>query len=155
MKVIDKRNRLRRESAMNHPPTQMDRDTFLSNLRHSELLTADELREAFRDLPDSRRGRIIARHLVEKGLITKFQAELLLVGRTSGFVLGQYRILDQLGQGGMGRVFKAEHLTMGRTVAIKVLAPQHTRTKKARKLFMREVRAAGRLMHPNIVTAHD
>src|SRR5207245_11347634 len=68
---------------------------------------------------------------------------------------GQYRILDGLGQGGMGRVFKAEHLPMGRTVAIKVLAPQHTKTEKARQLFMREVRAAGKLMHANIVTAHD
>ena len=56
--------------------------------------------------------------LVEANLITKFQAELLLIGRTNGFFLGPYKILDQLGQGGMGRVYKAEHLAMKRTVAL-------------------------------------
>src|SRR5205814_1338081 len=97
----------------------------------------------------------VARALVEQGQLTKFQAELLLAGRTTGFFLGQYRILEQIGQGGMGRVFKATHQAMNRTVAIKVLAPQHTKTEKARQLFQREVRAAGKLLHPNIVTAYD
>jgi serine/threonine protein kinase len=133
----------------------MDSDTFLEHLRQSGLVTEKDLDAALERVPITERGRTVARALVQLGLLTKFQAELLLVGRTSGFVLGQYRILDQLGLGGMGRVFKAEHLTMGRTVAIKVLAPQHTRTEKARQLFMREVRASGKLMHPNIVTAHD
>jgi serine/threonine-protein kinase len=134
---------------------RMDSQTFLTHLRHSGLVTDDELDAALERIPAAERGKPVARALVQQGLLTKFQAELLLVGRTSGFTLGQYRIVDQLGQGGMGRVFKAEHQTMGRTVAIKVLAPQHTKTEKARELFMREVRAAGRLMHPNIVTAHD
>ncbi|HYV37353.1 MAG TPA: serine/threonine-protein kinase, partial [Gemmataceae bacterium] len=101
------------------------------------------------------RGKALARTLVKEGLLTKFQAALLLIGRNSGFILGQYRILDQLGQGGMGRVFKAQHVTMGRTVALKVLAPRHTKTEKARKLFMREVRAVAKMTHQNIVTAHD
>jgi serine/threonine protein kinase len=135
--------------------THMDSQTFLANLRQSGLVSDDELDAALRRVPEHERGRSVARALVQLGLLTRFQAQLLLVGRTSGFTLGQYRILDQLGQGGMGRVFKAEHVTMGRTVAIKVLAPQHTKTEKARQLFMREVRAAGKLMHPNIVTAHD
>src|SRR5438067_2508967 len=108
--------------------TRMDSDTFLSHLRQSGLVADDELDAVLGRLPINDRGRPLARALVDHGLLTKFQAELLLVGRTNGFVLGQYRILDQLGQGGMGRVFKAEHVTMGRTVAIKVLAPQHTRT---------------------------
>jgi eukaryotic-like serine/threonine-protein kinase len=133
----------------------MDSQTFLANLRQSGLVGVEELEAALDRVPPTDRGKGVARALVHVGLLTKFQAELLLAGRTSGFVLGQYRILDLLGQGGMGRVFKAEHQTMGRTVAIKVLAPQHTRTPKARQLFMSEVRAAGKLMHPNIVTAHD
>lgn len=135
--------------------TRMDSQTFLTHLRHSRLVPEHDLTNALERMPATERGRSVARGLVQLGLITKFQAELLLVGKTSGFSLGQYRIVDQLGQGGMGRVFKAEHMTMGRSVAIKVLAPQHTRTEKARQLFLREVRAAGRLMHPNIVTAHD
>ncbi len=136
-------------------PTQMDRKTFLANLRQSGLLSREEIRAVKARLPESNRGRVIARALVGWGLLTKFQAELLLAGRTHGFLLGQYRILDQIGHGGMGRVFKAVHQTMNRVVAIKVLAPQLVRTEKAQQLFQREVRAAARLIHPNIVTAYD
>ena len=55
----------------------------------------------------------------------------------------------------MGRVFKAEHLTMQRIVALKVLSPGLLQTERARELFLREVRAVGQLVHPNIVTAYD
>jgi serine/threonine-protein kinase len=135
------------------PP--VDRDTFLANVRRSGLLTLEELAEAVARLPAGDRGRPVARALVELGLLTRFQATQLLAGRTSGFFLGQYRILDHIGQGGMGRVFKAEHRTLNRLVAIKVLAPRLLKTARAQELFRREVLAAGRLLHPNIVTAFD
>jgi serine/threonine protein kinase len=133
----------------------MDRQTFLSNLRQSGLVTGEQMAKVVPRLPDTNKGVILARALIEHGLLTRFQAELLLVGRTSGFHLGQYRILDHLGRGGMGRVFKAEHQTMNRVVAIKVLAPHLVKTPKAQQLFQREVRAAAKLVHPNIVTAYD
>ncbi|MBY0524041.1 MAG: serine/threonine protein kinase [Gemmataceae bacterium] len=136
-------------------PQTMDRQTFLSNLRQSGLVTGDQMAKVIGRLPETNRGILLARTLVEQGLLTRFQAELLLSGRTSGFHLGQYRILDHLGRGGMGRVFKAEHQTMSRVVAIKVLAPHLCKTAKAQTLFQREVRAAARLVHPNIVTAYD
>ena len=116
---------------------------------------ARDLRKLIDRLPDTDRGRVVARALVEAGILTRFQAELLLIGRTHGFFLGQYKILDQLGQGGMGRVYKAVHMTMKRTVAIKVLAPQLVQTAKAMKMFKHEVRAAAQLHHPNIITAFD
>jgi len=133
----------------------MDRQTFLANLRLSGLVEPAQLEEVTLLLPDTNRGRVIARDMVARGLITKFQAEMLLAGRTGGFQLGQYRILDQLGQGGMGRVFKAIHQTMHRVVALKVVTSQLVKTEQGRQLFMREVRAAACLMHPNIVTAYD
>src|SRR5437879_4547233 len=98
----------------------IDRQTFLSKLLESGLLSAEELADLNQRLPATQRGRVLARYLVDHGLLTRFQAERLLAGRTSGFVLGQYRILDQLGKGGMGRVFKAVHQTMHRVVALKV-----------------------------------
>jgi serine/threonine protein kinase len=133
----------------------MDRVAFLANLRQSGLLTRDQLAQAEAELPDATRGRLLARKLVEQGILTRFQAERLLAGRTGGFILGQYRILDQLGSGGMGRVYKAEHRTMRREVALKVLAPNLLKTERAQELFKREVRAAAQLNHPHIVTAYD
>jgi serine/threonine-protein kinase len=135
--------------------TYMDRETFLAHLRRSELLTPEQFAEVTKTLPDTHRGRLVARLLVQQGVLTRFQAEMLLAGRTNGFQLGQYRILAPLGRGGMGRVFQALHLTMNRIVALKLVAPQLVKTEVGRRLFAREVRAAARLVHPNIVTAYD
>jgi len=131
------------------------RQAFLANLRESGLVGDEQFAALEARLPETERGRLVARALVKDGVLTKFQAEQLLAGRTSGFVLGQYRVLDEIGKGGMGRVFKAVHVTMNRTVALKVLAPQLVETEKAQVLFQREMRAAARLMHPHIVTAYD
>lgn len=91
--------------------------------------------------------------LVAQGLLTPFQAEQMLVGRRK-LTLGQYKILDAIGQGGMGRVFKAEHVMMGREVAIKVL-PREKSTPETEAAFRREIRMLGRLDHDNLVRALD
>jgi len=68
--------------------------------------------------------------------------------------LGQYEFIRQLGKGGMGAVYMARHVELGKTVAVKVLpADQLSEVMIAR--FKREIRAIGQLDHPNIVTAHD
>lgn len=128
---------------------------FIDNIVESGLMDREELTRAIEGLPPTDRAKTIARHLVEKGRLTKFQAEKLLSGRTDGFILGQYRVLEELGRGGMGRVYKAVHQTMGRFVAIKLLAPDLTKTDRAVDLFQREVKAAAKLNHPNIVISFD
>jgi serine/threonine-protein kinase len=135
-------------------PLPVDGKTFLGYLRQSRLLTEEQITGFLGRLAGTDRGRVIARALVDAGLLTRFQAERLLAGRTS-FFLGPYRILEQLGRGGMGRVFKAEHGTMKRLVALKVLAPALLKTERARELFAREVQASARIVHPNVVTAYD
>jgi serine/threonine protein kinase len=68
----------------------------------------------------------------------------------------RYKILGQLGEGGMGVVYKAEHRVMGRMVALKVLNPESLSAHPTViDRFRREVRLASRLSHPNIVTAYD
>ncbi len=138
-----------------HVPPSIDRQTFLANVRQSGLLSDGQVAPVLDTLPDSAPGRAVARALVGAGLLTRFQAERLLAGRVHGFLLGQYRILDELGRGGMGRVYRAEHRTMGRIVALKVLAPNVLQSGRALELFRREVRAIAQVVHPNIVTAYD
>src|SRR5262249_44745532 len=91
------------------------------------------------------------------GLLTQFQAKQLLAGRSNGFKLGSYIIREQIGQGGMGAVYLAEHEALRRRVAIKVLLPPKDRadTKLALERFLREARAAAALDHPNIVRIQD
>ena len=67
----------------------------------------------------------------------------------------RYRVLELLGQGGMGAVYKAEHRLMERTVALKLIHRNFTSNPQAVERFKREVKLAARLAHPNIVTAHD
>jgi WD40 repeat protein len=67
----------------------------------------------------------------------------------------RYRILEVLGRGGMGMVFKAEHVLMKRTVALKVISRGLTLTPEIVKRFHREIEAAAQLSHPNIVAAYD
>ena len=133
----------------------VDRQTFLANLRQSGLLEEREIAAVADQLPEDAKSKHVARALMNRGLLTKFQAERLLSGRPTAFVLGQYRILDKLGRGGMGHVYKAEHRTMNRVVALKVLSPKLIQSDRAQDLFLREVRAVARLVHANIVTAFD
>lgn len=140
---------------MTQPTPRVDAREFIERVIASGLMDRDEVLRALEAMPPTERGKVVARHLVETGKLTKFQARKLLAGRTEGFILGQYRVLEELGRGGMGHVYKAVHQTMGRFVALKVLAPDLTKTERARGLFQREVRAAAKLHHPNIVTAFD
>jgi serine/threonine protein kinase len=133
----------------------MNRQTFLRCLQQSGLISEQASLEVAARLSDSDRAVDLARALVAQEFLTRFQARRLLAGKFKRLVLGQYRILDLLGQGGMGRVFKAVHATMERVVAIKVLSPQLLTSSLALDLFRREVRAAAQLHHPNIVTAFD
>jgi|GEM_PF-5699018 len=68
---------------------------------------------------------------------------------------GKYQLLELLGTGGMGAVYKAVDPHIGRTVALKLLAPGMQQNAELRERFLREARAAGRLQHPNIVVIHD
>jgi hypothetical protein len=72
-----------------------------------------------------------------------------------GLVVGNYVVLERIGQGGMGQVYKAQHRKMKRLVALKILPSSAMKSPDAVKRFQREVEAAAKLSHPNIVTAYD
>src|SRR5262245_30698530 len=92
---------------------------------------------------------ILGQRLVDLGYLNRWQIEQLKEGRTK-FTLGPYRIVNAIGQGGMGHVFKAEHKLLGRIEAIKVL-PKSKSTPDAVAAFQREIRAQAQLDHPNLV----
>ncbi|MCC9604416.1 protein kinase [Blastopirellula sp. JC732] len=93
--------------------------------------------------------------LIGRGLLTAFQLRAIEHGKTRGIRLGHYIVLDKVGEGGMGHVYKARHFRMNRVVALKILSRKHMRNPQKIQRFFQEVEAAARLTHPNIVTAYD
>jgi serine/threonine protein kinase len=133
-------------------------EQFIQSLADSGLMSPEEVQTVIDRLPDDKRpksGEDLARILYREGKLTKFQAQAIYQGKTKVLLLGNYVVLDSLGQGGMGQVFKAKHRRMDREVALKVLPSALMKQEDAVARFQREVKAAAKLMHPNIVVAHD
>ncbi|HEX5472103.1 MAG TPA: serine/threonine-protein kinase, partial [Lacipirellulaceae bacterium] len=120
--------------------SQQQLDDALSGLRSQNVDTASTA-----PIDDE----LLGRRLVDLGYLNRWQVEQLKEGRTK-FNLGPYRIVNAIGQGGMGHVFKAEHKLLGRIEAIKVL-PKAKSTPEAVAAFQREIRAQAQLDHPNLV----
>lgn len=136
----------------------VSRKQFVQRLLTSGLMTAEELKALEHPLPRRGRprdGQALAELLVEAGKLTAWQAQAVLRGEPARLVLGNYVLLDKIGAGGMGQVFRALHRRMDRQVALKILPPSATRDRDAVERFRREARAAARLAHPHIVVAYD
>ena len=135
-------------------PCQPECHAFLRSLDASGLVTpgiVEQLRLRYQ-----KQGFDAAVELaIEENWLTHYQLKRICEGEPEGLILGQYRILDELGRGGFGQVFKAVHTMMDRVTALKVIAPGLLLDKKVRSLFLREVLASTRLVHPNIAFAYD
>jgi response regulator RpfG family c-di-GMP phosphodiesterase/serine/threonine protein kinase len=93
--------------------------------------------------------------LVEHGLLTAYQSDRIRAGTTYGLVLGNYRVLERIGAGGMGVVFRGEHSLLRRPVAVKVLPLSRDQDPRLLLRFRAEMRVVAALQHPNIVAATD
>jgi response regulator RpfG family c-di-GMP phosphodiesterase len=93
--------------------------------------------------------------LVKHGLLTEYVASRIVAGTTFGLRFGNYRVLNRLGAGGMGVVFKAEHIYMRRLAAVKILPLSPEQDPRLLQRFYSEMRAVAQLQHPNIVAAFD
>ena len=112
-------------------PVAISVHQFTRQLTDSGLMPADAVTALIDALPDDKKpqdGEQLARLLVRQKKLTAYQAQQIYAGRGKSLILGNYRILDKLGQGGMGLVLKAEHQRMDRIVALKVLSPKVTKT---------------------------
>ena len=127
---------------------------LLDALRQTQLLGTEQLLQVERDLlPQFSPAPDLAQELVRRGWLTTYQSEQLLQGRGGELLLGPYVLLERLGEGGMGIVFKARHSLMNRLVALKVIRKERLARPEAIARFHREIRAAAHLAHPNIVAA--
>ncbi len=136
----------------------ISREEFVRQVSESGVLSRADLRTSIDELGDETNvldAVSLSRNLVRSGRLTPFQSEAILSGRLSDLCIGNYIVLDRLGAGGMGTVFKARHRRMKRVVALKVLSRETAGQSNFAQRFQREVETIAQFSHPNIVMAFD
>ncbi len=139
-------------------PVAVTLERFVHCLTASGLMSAADVASFEAALPPEGKPKdaeTLARSLVKAGKLTKYQAQAVYQGKIKGLVFDEYVVLDKIGEGGMGVVVKAQHRRMKRVVAIKMLPAATVKSPEAVQRFYREVEAAAKLTHANIVTAYD
>src|SRR5690606_13547665 len=125
------------------------------------LIDEARLRPCWEGIPAEKRDadaidRRLARKAVEAGLMTRWQAQQLLVGvRPQSLIYNKYVIEDIIGQGGMGRVYRARDRALRRPVALKVLSKERMNNPRALARFRREAWVGAQLQHENLVRVYD
>jgi serine/threonine-protein kinase len=128
---------------------------LLETLQRGRLLEAAQTAELAATQPPFPDAHALAKDLIRRGWLTPYQMNKVFQGKTAELVLGQYVLLERLGEGGMGAVFKARHRLMNRIVALKLIKPELLAHPHAQERFRHEIQAAAKCVHPNIVIAHD
>jgi serine/threonine protein kinase len=126
----------------------------------SGLIDAQGLSACWEAIPPEKRApdqidRRLARQAVQSGLLTLWQAQQLMAGRSTGFKIDRYILLEMIGQGGMGRVYLARDSRLNRRVALKILSPERVNNPRAIARFQREARVGAQLQHENLVRIYD
>jgi serine/threonine-protein kinase len=124
-------------------------------LRQYHLLNVKQWGQLATRLPRFADPRLLARELIQSGWLTPYQINQLFLDRGSDLLLGPYVVLERIGEGGMGQVFKARHHKLRRLAAIKVIRKERLANEAAVRRFYREIQAAAHLSHPNVVVAYD
>lgn len=129
---------------------------FLAALQASRLLADAQMQDIAGwsaqhrpDLPT------LAKEINRRGWLTVYQIKEIARGRGAGLHLGNYIVQDLLGEGGMGRVFRAHNTRLGRDEALKVIRGDKLKHPSAQARFTLEMQALGKVKHPNVVTAFD
>lgn len=131
-------------------------EAVLEVLRTSPLLRPAQQEEFARaDPAQFADARAIGQVLLERGWLTPFQINHLVLGKVSELFLGAYVLQERLGDGAQGVVYKALHQRMNRVVALKVIRKELLADPQAVERFYREVEVASQLSHDNIVHAYD
>jgi eukaryotic-like serine/threonine-protein kinase len=129
---------------------------FVDGIRQSGLLAQEQVDQivAWADAPNVD-PQVVAREIVQRDWLTAFQVKLFWKGRGNELFINQYVLVDRLGEGGMGEVFRARHRRMDRIVALKIIRKERLSSPDAVRRFLREIMAAAHLTHENVVMAYD
>lgn len=130
---------------------------FAQGIIDSGLLSQERLSKFRASIEPEKNKHVetLAKELLKAKLLTKFQVGRIIKGQHHGLVLANNALLEKIGEGGMGKVYLAQHQTMKRSVAVKLLDESATKDEYSTRRFHREVQAAAQLNHPNIVAAFD
>jgi tRNA A-37 threonylcarbamoyl transferase component Bud32 len=112
----------------------------------------DELRPR---LSEFAAAHSLVKELIQRNLLTPYQANQILQGKKDQLVVGANRLLERIGEGAMGQVFRAWNARLGRIVAVKMIHHEHLVSGKALERFRREMQTAAQLDHPNILLVRD
>ncbi|MFW6172009.1 MAG: serine/threonine protein kinase, partial [Planctomycetota bacterium] len=134
-------------------PVKTARD-FRERLERSDILRSDELQTSQWMSQEASSAKMLARRLVAKGILTRWQAGQLLRGRER-LRFGNYKLCEQIGRGASGRVFLAEHIQLHREVAIKILSRHLTQERRIVDRFLEDARQAAKLNHHNLAHVLD
>lgn len=130
---------------------------YCALLAKSKLLPGEEIELLHRQWKDEARGQddqldLFCKFLVSRRTLTEWQAAMVRRGRADGFFIAGYKILDRIGKGQMGGVYKAVH-GLGQVVALKILPASKAKDQHVLGRFQREARLLTQLDHPNVVRA--
>jgi serine/threonine-protein kinase len=130
-------------------------EEFLDLLRGHRLVGTGELEQLQVLAVTNADPRNLARQAVEHNWLTPFQVNQVFLGRAAQLHVGQYVLLERLGEGAMGQVFKVRHRLLDRVAALKMIRHRYLSNPDAVRRFCKEIQAMARLSHPNIVYEFD
>lgn len=129
---------------------------LLDALKRVELFLPDQIDEIVQELAPMYEDPVaLANHLIQSEWLTPYQCDRLFEGDWKSLVVGSYHLLEPLGEGGVGQVFKAWDCIRGRVVALKVMRQDLTSEEDAARQFHAELQAITRLNHPNVIRTFD
>lgn len=129
---------------------------FFDSIARSGLLDDEQLTELSHWIVETQADvQSLAKEVFRRRWLSQFQIKEIFKGRGQSLTLGPYVLLDLLGEGGMGRVYKAYHVRLERIVALKIIRKEKLTNPVATERFHTEIQAIAQMAHPNVVTAYD
>lgn len=128
---------------------------FCDGVLRSSLIEGEQRVDFAKLKSKYKEAREFAQELIRRDWLTAYQVNQVFQGQWQNLVIGPYVILERIGEGGMGQVFRARQKLLNRVVALKLIRKECLDNPRVIQRFQREIRAAGQVSHPHIIRAYD